>query len=356
MRIVFVIKSLNKCGGIERVTSIVANALSERGHDIHIISYVRESSTPFFEIDPRIKTYFLAGKKDRFPIVIRDIRRVVKLKKLFSEICPDIIIQEGASGAISSVPAAKGYKILGCEHSSMDHHRYVPITNLSRLIFARCTDRVVTLTEYDAEQYRKRFSAENIITIPNPVVLGGEGVSDLSKKVVISVGRLTSAKGFDLLLKAWKDVQNKGWTLRIVGSGKWYKRLLKQIKTERITNVELIPASQTIEEEYRRASIYVCSSRTEAFSLTIAEAMSVGLPAISFNCGAGPREIIKDNISGLIVPAKNIEELSVALEKMIDNHHLLKKMSEAALRDSERYRLDNIIDKWEKLLKEVSKE
>lgn len=356
MRIVFVIKSLNKCGGIERVTSILANALQERGYEIHIISYIKESENPFFKIDARIKCYYLAGRRDQNPIIVRDIRRVTKMKKLFRQINPDIIIQEGASGSISSVPASKGYKIIGCEHSSMDHHRYIPITNLSRLIFAKCTNRIVTLTEYDAEQYRKRFAAQNTITIPNPVVLNTETVSDLSEKVVVSVGRLTVVKGFDMLLRAWKKIEDKGWTLRIVGSGKWHKKMLKQIKTERITNVELIPASQTIEQEYRKASLYVCSSRSECFPLTQAEALTMGLPVVSFDCGAGPREIVKDGVSGMIVAANNINELATALEQLMDNPIRLKEMSKAALADSNRFQLDAIIETWEKLFKEVSEE
>lgn len=356
MRIVFVIKSLNKCGGIERVTSLIANALVERGHDIHIVSFVGANQTPFFTIDERIKTYYLAPKKDRCPIIIRDIRRIVKLHKLFSQISPDIIIQEGVLGAISTIPAAKGYKVIGCEHASMEHHRLVPITLLSRLFFARCANKVVTLTKHDAEKYVERFLAKNIITIPNPVVLYPPMVSNLQEKIVLSVGRLSAVKGFDMLLTAWRKLQHKGWKLRIVGNGSWHGRLLKQIERQKIENVELLPATEAISEQYSRASIYVCSSRTEAFSLTIAEAMSAGLPVVSFNCGAGPRELITNRETGLIVPKNDYVTLSEAIEELMDNPALLTKMGKAALEHSERYQLNNIIGYWEELLKEVSEQ
>ena len=98
MKIVFVIKPLNLCGGIERATILVANALAQAGHQINIVSFVGSDTTPFFEIDKRIQVYYLAPSQDKYPVVVRDIRRIVLLRKYYRRVQPDIIVLQVQNG------------------------------------------------------------------------------------------------------------------------------------------------------------------------------------------------------------------------------------------------------------------
>lgn len=353
MKIVFVIKPLNLCGGIERATILVANALAQAGHQINIVSFVGSDTTPFFEIDKRIQVYYLAPSQDKYPVVVRDIRRIVLLRKYYRRVQPDIIVLAGATRSIVNIPGAKGFKVIAWEHAAMSHHRFVPATRISRWLSARYSECVVALTQQDADVYKYKLGAKRTQVIPNPLTLVNPKPSPLQEKVVVSVGRLVSIKGFDLLLDAWKQVQHKDWTLRIVGGGKCAKKLQQKIDKENISRVEMIPQTNNVLEQYQRASIYALSSRSESFGLVLTEAMSVGLPIVSFDCGPGPKEIVEDGVNGVLVPAEDVSAMAHALDELMDQPVRRMEMGKAALEKVKKYEMDNILSLWENLLEQI---
>ncbi len=355
MKIVFTIKPLNLCGGIERATVLIANELVERGHEVTIISFVGSETTPFFEIDKRINVYYLAPSKDKYPVVVRDIRRIILLKRYYKQIRPDVIVLSGATRSIVNIPAAKGYKVISWEHAAMNHHQYLITTRFSRFLSARYSECVVALTEHDANEYKRQFGAKTTVVIPNPLTLYTSTPATLDEKVVVSVGRLVSIKGFDLLLEAWQKVSHKDWKLYIVGGGKREKKLRKQIAEQNIERVEMVGQSSDVEKYYKNASIYALSSRSESFGLVLTEAMSFGLPAVSFDCGAGPREIIENGVTGIIVPAEDTTAMAKALDSLMENTEQRKLMGKAALERVKRYTMDCVIAQWEELFKQVCK-
>lgn len=119
----------------------------------------------------------------------------------------------------------------------------------------------------------------------------------------VSVGRLTEAKGYDRLIEACAQLKREGldFELWIVGEGSDRSMLEKQVTEYGLTNVVRFLGFQKNPYQYlNQCDCFVCSSRTEGYSLVIAEAMCVGLPVISTRC-AGPEEILDGGKYGVMV-------------------------------------------------------
>ena len=97
------------------------------------------------------------------------------------------------------------------------------------------------------------------------------------------------------------------------------------------------------------------SSRYEGLPMVLIEALSFGLPIISYNCPHGPSEIIEHKINGLLVENQSIKKLSVAIEQMIDDNSLQKKLSEGALITAKNYDINAITQQWIELFDKVKK-
>ncbi len=353
MNIVFTIKSINLGGGSERSTTTIANALVQRGHQVTIVSFTGKDTSPFFSIDERIKRVYLAPKKDKYPVLVREIRRIILLRRLYKMINPDVIVVIGATRAWVNVPATKGYKVITKEYFSV-HHRSQLTSNLSRRLTARTSEAVIALSEEDKRIYLEKFGAKRVEIIPNPLTLSNPAPTTLNNKIVLCLGRMTRVKGFDLLLKAWKQVRHQDWDLYLVGDGTMRKQLEKQVKADSMQkNVHFFPATANVLPYYQQASIFVLPSRSEAFGNVLTEAMSVGVPTVCFDCGDGVREVVANGETGIIVPPQDTQAMAAALDTLMDNPERLQAMHRQSLERVKRYNTEAIMEQWETLCKQI---
>lgn len=196
----------------------------------------------------------------------------------------------------------------------------------------------VVLSQEDANAWG---NMENIVVISNPIKKYPSKTSSCGSKNVIAAGRYTWIKGFDLLIKAWGkvNVKHPDWELHIYGSGdnKAYQVLAGQ-------GVYCHEAVKDIYDKYRESSIFAFSSRYEGFGLVLAEAMSCGIPAVSFACPCGPKDIITND--GILVEPGNIEEFADGLCKLIEDETLRKEMGWNGHLNMRRFEETAIMQKW----------
>lgn len=380
MRILYVYKSIGLLAGMERVLTDKMNYLSERlGYDVYLITY-EQGTNPFsYELSPRIMHKdlgVLLYTKSRYPfpqrlLVYQRMRKLLKnrLYKEVDKINPDIIVATNYSfpiiDIIANVPG-RSKRILEThvtkdavlKSGSFDDFLFFKLVayfyDRHMLHQIRKFDVLVTLTEQDKKKWQNIVS--HTATIPNVLTRFPTETAGLANKCLISVGRYDGQKGYDLLIRAWSLVVTKhsDWQMHIYGSGPLKNSLTKMIEEYGVTSSFILnPPTPEIYDKYLEHSIYVMSSRFEGFGLVLIEAMSCGLPCISFDCPSGPSEIIRNGEDGILVENGNIEKLSGAICRLIENEHERKLMGMEARKNSLRYSKDRIMGDWDTLFRKL---
>jgi glycosyltransferase involved in cell wall biosynthesis len=349
-QIAIIILDITKRAGTERAVCNLSNLLTEsQKYSVFIISIHSISGEAAYNINDNIQIYHLGLPEYNNKIIRLQLYRKVihHLKIICKKEKIDIII--GTSHGINSLLflLEKKVKTIACEHLN-----YMSTPLCSRII-RRITylflDVIVVLTISDAKNY---LFHKKVKIVPNSLSFIPNKQSVLNNKIILSVGRLSYEKGFDLLIQAISLIRNEcdGWKVKIIGSGEDEDKLRKQIEKLNLDNlIKIYPQSNNIIQEYLNGSIFVLSSRYEGFGLVLIEAQSCGLPTISFDC-LGPHEIIHHNEDGLLVENGNIYKLSTAILYLIQNKEKRIQFSKRAVVNVQKYRPENIFRLWDSLL------
>jgi len=376
MRILYVIDKMDNLAGIERILTCKMNYLANNSnHVIDLMTYAQQNIPIPFHLDNKLSYYPIDA-----PIPQREGLTILKwiesyfaarkvFKKQFTNLIkaihPDLIICTGYAFSvldiIINISRQNGAKIIIESHVksdtvSMKNYAYNPaiarlfsIWDYKILKMIKKVNCIVTLTQEDKDFWKSY--ANRIEVIPNFLTVTPQKVSDYRTKRIIAAGRYVHQKGFDLLLEAWHIINKNvnDWHLYIFGNEnrKPYQRIVDKYQMN--SNVHLMPATKNIVEEFSKSSIFVLSSRFEGFGLVLAEAMSCGLPCISFDCPYGPRDIITNEEDGILVENGNIMALAKALKRLMADENLRQSMGEKAIINVARYDSSNIMNRWEEL-------
>jgi glycosyltransferase involved in cell wall biosynthesis len=219
-------------------------------------------------------------------------------------------------------------------------------------------DVLAVLTEGDRRDYEDALDGApvRVVRMPNAVPSLEGAVSTLEGKIVMAAGRLNRQKGFDLLIPAFAQVaaDHPDWQLRIYGAGAHHALLRRAIAEHGLyANAFLMGRSRRLGEEMAKASVFALSSRLEGFGIVVVEAMSKGLPVVSFNCPRGPGEIISDGRDGILVPPGDVDAFAAALRSLIEDEELRRRLGEAALEKARAFDADESGRRWTALVGEL---
>lgn len=366
-KIVYFIENLYNSGGIERVMTNKANWLVRHGYDVTVVCVGQLGRDLFYELDPMVKVVDMGVEMfDAYRqrnVFIREIQLWFKKCKLRRRLSR--WLEDNPVDVLSSLHGAD-YAWLGrlgdgsMKVSELHFSKYMLETKANRLkamlmpgrLYKAIAgfDKFVVLTREDMEDWG---DLPNMKVIPNATSFAPEEGAALDNKQVIAVGRLVSPKRFDLLVSAWELVYDRypDWKLAIYGDGPDREKLQAQIDASGLHDaVTLHHATKDIVEKYRESSIYALSSDFEGFGMVIVEAMSFGVPAVSFACKCGPRDIIEDGVNGILAAPGDIEGLAAGINRLIEDEALRKDMGRNAVRRvMDNFTEEVIMKKWEKL-------
>lgn len=355
-KICFFSGDITRSGGTERVSSIIANNLSEKEKfDVCFLSLFEEKINTFFPLNNGIKRNKLFEKRisgaKHFLEIIYRVRKFAKKNQI------DILIDIDGILDMYSIPALlfTKTKIVSWEQFSYHISPFVPYRKYTRKLAAKGADAIVVLTESDKKNYQDNLNIKGIIeTIYNPFSsVKGKNEYRIDSEEILTVGRLSYDKGLEYLVEVAKNVlrKNNNWKWRIIGEGEERKKIETKIKELGLENRLILEGKKDkLDEFYCNSAIYVVTSRYEGFGLTLLEAKSAYLPCVSFKCPEGPAEIIKDEVNGYLVDCFDTDQMAEKINELIDNNEKRKKFSDNALIGTEKFELEQVINKWEELL------
>lgn len=384
MKIAFVIASGYGMGGTIRTVYNLAGGLAAR-HEVEIISLVQSRETPFFPLPDGVRLRALTRSGDRpeqgrntVPGLAerwleRRLRALVpavelgKNKALTAWSAHELRHYLHTTDADVVVGTRPGINLLlakwapervlgiGQEHVNLVDHKK-PLRAAIARRYPRL-DGMTVLTEADASAYRDFLGSEPgwLRAVPNPLPDGDYPRSTQDNPIIVAAGRLAPVKQYPKLLEAFSLLAraHPEWRLRIYGSGDRRAQLQDKIVRMGLSNqVTLMGRTRELTGELAKASLLAVSSRVEGFGMTIIEAFSVGVPAVSFDCPHGPREIIEHERNGLLVPDQDVDALGTALLRLARDCQTRLRMGEEAVRRSRDYDVSLITERWEEFLTE----
>ena len=380
MKIAYCIDTITALGGMERVTIAKANALADiTGNQVFII-VVANNGTPVLSINPKINIINLNVNygedfgKNRFHAyqILLKKRKEHKYKLLESinKIKPEIIISTLQSEKYFIKTLKFNYQpTIIMEIHFCTNHRLIDARTPLRKLTAKSgffltnqwnmsrIDQIVLLTNEDRELNWKKNN-NKVCVIPNPITSESPyPPSTCTEKRVIAAGRLTYQKNFQSLITIWKQVTEKhpDWILEIYGEGEEknnLKNLITKLNLE--GHVFLKGKTSDIFRAMSNSSIFILSSIYEGFGLVITEAMSCGLPVVSYACPCGPKDIITDGKDGYLIPCYNEEILTQKICHLIENEKERKDMGLNAIKKSRKFQTDIITQQWMNLFQKFT--
>lgn len=356
-RICFLLGNAQGNGGIARVVSIIANSLQEYAQ-VYVLSYCPPVENAGYSYNQEIVHSQLYS--ERMPmvkaIISQGARKRVNQYLLENEI--DIIIGCGALYYPLAILASMGTrtKCYCWEHSDPAGTQDNRFQGTSRRMAVLFADKIVVLTKAAEEYYKEtlRTKTKRLIQIYNPI---GKDVAQqkeysVETKRILSVGRLTYQKNFQLLVQIAAQVlpDFPEWKWEICGEGEDRKGLEALIAENHLER-QLLLQGQVVNmyEKYHEYAFLVMTSRYEGFPMSLIEASANSLPLLAFDVPTGPSEIIVDGKNGFLVNCHENKRMVACIRELMENQELRKSMANHSYSLSSRFGINNIMDQWREL-------
>lgn len=376
-------------GGVPRTVLTLAGHLARRGHDVEVISVARLRETPYYAVPPGVRLRWAedhvvgAGKHvrardnpsrselarwlDRRPTRLTTGRNDpslslltdLELRRLLRSLDRGALICARPELAVAATRwAPSGVRVLVQEHLSFEgreHGLKQALRDVSDEV-----DALLTLTEEDRRRWQDFLgddSATRVRAIANTSPFAvADSPAPLDSRIVVAAGRLVPIKGFDRLIDAFAPLAltHPDWQLHLYGKGRLRAELSAQIERLGLEQqVRLMGFSDQFEARLAEAAVCALSSQYEGLPMVLLEAMSKGVPMVSFDCPEGPRQLIEPGVNGLLVDDGDVDALTAALAQVMDDDALRLRLGAGALASATRYLPDGVCEQWEALFDEI---
>lgn len=371
MKIVYCLDGICGRGGIGMVTCAKANALAHGGNEVYIIvtDHDCEKCPPLngvhlVDLDVNLWDNDSAGLLYYISLKARKKRQLhrQRLENKLNEIQPDIVISVGWSEKyiIPIISENKPWVTIREWHYNRNYRfdaaKYEGGNKFNAYLRALLAelyewfrggdlyDHTVVLTQQDKIENWK--NNQQISVIPNPSTFQTNIYTNYGNRVVLTASRLHQSKQIDHIIRAWSRIKTEAsdWKLYIYGEGPDRLRLESLIMDLQLSDhVILKGCSYDMANDLSAGDFFVFTSAFEGFGIVLVEAMTCGLPCISYACPCGPADIISHFKDGVLVPLNDEKQLSQEILNLINSPETLHLWGKEAKLKSAQYTPSHIV-------------
>ena len=362
--------------GIGGAIRSVFNLAEELAHtrDVEIVSVLREWDEPLLPLPPGVAVTWLDDRRtsartsrlsrvlSRVPSVLvhpddefsrsytfwTDVLLLRRIRAVRSGV---LLTTRPAFSALAARVARADVVLVAQEHTHLDVLVGQMLAEIARAYGG--LDAVVLLTERDRRNYEALLAGTStaVLAIPNavPRLPGTPLPAHHRRRAVIAAGRLTPQKGFDLLLEAFALVTGEypDWALEIYGGGPDAEALSAHVERAGLSGVATMAgATSRLSEVMAQAAVFALSSRYEGLPMVVLEAMDKQMAVVAYDCPTGPRELITDGVSGLLVAPEDVHAFAAALRQVMGDVSLRARLGAGAADTACRYEPAAVAKSW----------
>lgn len=325
---------------MEKVIITLASEWS-RVHDVHVVSLF-ENGSDGYDIPEKTTLHSLKLDNQNFVSKVKTtLRAFWEFRRLVRKYQADCILSFVPTYNIFSIVSSFGMRprVYISDRNNLKRFNSKLVYWL-RKVFYPMADGIIAQTRLAQMRMSRQVYHKNIKVIPNPVDIEKFSVGDDSrrKKIVVSIGRLVPGKGLEDLIEVFDRLHDRhpDWILQIAGTGPLETVLRREIASRYAeTYIRLSGPTQNPEHLLHEASIFAFTSYAEGLPNALCEALCTGIACVSYDCDAGPADLIEPNINGILLPVGDKEALAENLDKLMRNPQLRTELGKHAQRSRE---------------------
>lgn len=363
MKILYLTDQTYLHGGVEKVLSQKLNYFADTfGDEVILATFRQNGHPPKYEISPRVRQLDLnvnyqIEKSYFHPVNLRLLpKHIVKLKRLFNEVQPDVIVSCNFGPDLfflpfvsQKIPVIKEFHASG--HRPADAVLGIKdkiMLQLQKWVEPKYT-AVQVLNPKETAFHRNR----NRVVIPNPVDILTDAAA-LKAQKVLAAGRLAPVKNFEEMIEIWALIAADfpDWELHIYGDDYLGTRALLEMKIQDLNvsdSVKLMGSAGQMQQLMTQYSALLMTSHTECFSMVMLEAMSAGLPVVSYDSPTGPGSVITHGQNGFLVPLYDKNTFARCLRELFTQPELRQKTGAVAREEVKNYAPEPVMWCWRRL-------
>jgi GalNAc-alpha-(1->4)-GalNAc-alpha-(1->3)-diNAcBac-PP-undecaprenol alpha-1,4-N-acetyl-D-galactosaminyltransferase len=337
-------------GGAERVIATIANNLAENGSlEIHIL--LLTGGNRFYKTSTSIRIHEPDFNYKSFARIISLVKIFFFVRKKLKYIKPNSLLSFGGRYNSFVLLASRGLQIRTyISDRSRPGISYGFLPDFLNPFAYKLATGIIAQTSQAKDYIINLVKHPSVHLIGNPIPNYRSAIVK-KENIILNVGRFIKSKQQEMLIRIFASIDSVDWQLWLVGDGENLdncKALV--ISLGLYDKVRFFGNQKDVKTFYQKASIFAFTSRSEGFPNSLGEAMSAGCACISFDCCAGPSDLIKDDKNGILVPLNDTKRFAGKLAELIADEKLRNSLSQEARLSMRAYDERIIVQKFHDVL------